>query len=142
ELSYNINWTDKDNLLATIEEDHILALNFREVNRSEVTVTASDPYGQTISQTFEVNAKRVLNVGETNPDVTLCPNPVAEILTVKTQTELSGSFKLYGIGGRKTAEGQFENGSFTISFCDQQSGVYILKIITENSQKTFRVIKK
>ncbi|MCG8476745.1 MAG: hypothetical protein MI784_14865, partial [Cytophagales bacterium] len=98
ELSYNIHWTDKDNLLATIEEDHILALNFREVNRSEVTVTASDPYGHIISQTFEVNSKRVLNMGETSPDVTLSPNPVAEILTVKTQTELSGSFKLYGIG--------------------------------------------
>lgn len=72
---------------------------------------------------------------------TLFPNPVTNTLTISTTTAFD-SFEIYTVTGKKVINKKVENSSESIDVHNLASGVYILKVISENSILQRKFIKR
>lgn len=79
-------------------------------------------------------------------DINVYPNPAKDILQVQLPKAAPYNLEvlLFDISGRQLSEYILEKGSqqFTMSFRQQVSGTYFLKISTSGSSETFRIIKE
>jgi len=80
-------------------------------------------------------------------NVQLSPNPVEEICTLALSLpqETSIIIQLFDINGRliKTESSKQLKGqsNYTLNFSELKSGLYLLKVIAEGGEKTFKVSK-
>ena len=103
-----------------------------------------EQYGYGIPN-FETAYGNVLNVTEQDfiKSISVYPNPISSTFTLKTSSnDLSGlSIQIFNVIGKKVYE---EKGlkSNTINVSELNTGIYILKIMSETQQKTIKLIKK
>jgi hypothetical protein len=80
-------------------------------------------------------------------DVQLSPNPVEEIctLTLSLPQESNLIIQLFDMNGRliKTESSKQLKGhsNYPLNFSELKSGLYLLKVLTEDGEKTFKVSK-
>lgn len=88
---------------------------------------------------FQINGiSNQLNIEDNIEDVTyLYPNPVNNILNINT-THNEYKIEIYTISGQLLLS---DKNTKTIDFSNFNSGIYLLKIISVNKSKTFKVLK-
>lgn len=73
--------------------------------------------------------------------IKIYPNPVTSNLSINSIEKIK-SLELFDIQGRLTASFLENNENVTFDFSDKKTGVYFLKIYTDNAVKTEKVIKE
>lgn len=73
--------------------------------------------------------------------VTLYPNPVKNTLNIKLKDQIEAQARLYDINGRLILEQKLQTLSTPLNLETLQSGMYVLKIATQNSFATKRITK-
>ena len=92
--------------------------------------------------TFNVVEEAVLNTNDvTETQFTLFPNPVTEILNINT-TLTNYNLSLYTIQGQLIETREQLNSQEQFNFSYLASGLYILKLTTENTTETIKIIKE
>ncbi len=76
-----------------------------------------------------------------NKSVAVFPNPVSDILTITSKGNLT-SIQLLDVQGRLIATYLENEEKATINLSDKASGVYFVKIFTENGVKLEKIVKK
>jgi len=113
-----------------------------------VTLTATDEYGNSDTCSFEVTVVEVMGISDNpfnNQTVVLYPNPTNNIVTIMNNSgqTISGVI-ITDVNGRTIDTLQFDSNSqeHIVSFMNYASGVYFVKIFSNESQIVKRVIKK
>lgn len=114
-------------------------------NLEEIFVRIRNPFTDTaITTSFRIaNNAELLNVSESEIiDLSMYPNPVKDALFIETNTSNIESVHVYAINGQLIFTEKF-NGLRTIKvdFSDFNSGMYLLKLISENGITYKRVLK-
>ncbi|VBB47094.1 conserved exported hypothetical protein [uncultured Paludibacter sp.] len=76
-----------------------------------------------------------------NSDVIIYPNPVSNSATIKSNSELK-SISLYDINGRLMMQKALQGLQSDLNISNLSSGIYIVKVQTQNKTFNLRVIKK
>lgn len=83
-----------------------------------------------------------LDVNENEPfSFTIYPNPVKNIQNIKTQLQ-NYSIELFNLQGQPIKSLKHFNGTQSINFEGIVSGIYILKLNSETTSQTFKIIKE
>ena len=78
---------------------------------------------------------------ETNNNVNVYPNPVNDILYIATETEVE-EVVVYDIYGRRqVSEAPSHQGNLAIDVANLKSGIYFVKVRTEEGDIVKRIIK-
>lgn len=72
-----------------------------------------------------------------NEKIQISPNPVLDVVRIKTDSKLKNA-DIISLSGEKIMSSESEN----INLSKLTSGVYILKVFTDKSEQSFRIIKK
>ena len=80
----------------------------------------------------------------TKTNISIYPNPTNNIINVNLgEVNSPTNYSLYSIDGKMIGDNNtVNNNSFSIDLTDMAIGIYILKIKSENSTNTFKIIKK
>ena len=80
----------------------------------------------------------------TKTNISIYPNPTNNIINVNlVEVNSPTNYSLYSIDGKMIGDNNtVNNNSFSIDLTDMAIGIYILKIKSENSTNTFKIIKK
>jgi len=80
----------------------------------------------------------------TKTNISIYPNPTNNIINVNlVEVNSPTNYSLYSIDGKMIGDNNMvNNNSFSIDLTDMAIGIYILKIKSENSTNTFKIIKK
>lgn len=90
---------------------------------------------------FITDAEEVTGTNEIVKDnIKLYPNPVKNHLTIKSDGFID-SIIVYNIYGQKITERLFVTNTETIDFSSFSSGIYLVKVVSESKEKTFKIIK-
>ena len=82
------------------------------------------------------------SVAELDVNFNVYPNPVNDKLYIATESEIE-EVAVYDIFGRRqVTETPSHQGNVTIDVADMKSGVYFVKVVTENGEAVQRFIKK
>lgn len=73
--------------------------------------------------------------------VTLYPNPVKNTLNIKLKDQIEAQASLYDVNGRLILEQKLQALNTPLNIETLQSGMYVLKIVTQNSFATKRISK-
>ncbi|MBL7885513.1 MAG: T9SS type A sorting domain-containing protein, partial [Flavobacterium sp.] len=76
-----------------------------------------------------------------NTSVSFSPNPVKSNLTI-TSNDTITSVQVFDVQGRLIATQLNNNSSATLDMSMQNSGVYFVKVITENAVKVEKIMKE
>ncbi|MEE1897937.1 CotH kinase family protein [Flavobacterium rakeshii] len=80
-------------------------------------------------------------IPENNPRLfTVYPNPVSNLLYIKSVNNLNAVFSLYALDGKLVSKGDLTNGSIDVSFLEK--GMYILNLSAGETRSVIRIIKK
>ncbi|RZJ59975.1 MAG: T9SS type A sorting domain-containing protein, partial [Flavobacterium sp.] len=88
--------------------------------------------------TFQVLSRNGFQIDNS---VKLFPNPSGGIVTIKADT-LIKSIEFYDVQGRLLQSGTINRNEAVFDITRRNSGLYFLKIITENGSKVEKVIKQ
>lgn len=69
------------------------------------------------------------------------PNPVKNYLTISSLFKITG-YKIYNVLGSKVAEGNSLDRTTTIDITKLNSGLYFVKVFSNNMQSTLKIAKK
>ncbi|MCH9661019.1 MAG: immune inhibitor A [Bacteroidetes bacterium] len=75
-----------------------------------------------------------------NKDFSIFPNPVEDILSITTPLE-NYSIEIFNLQGQLVSKEQNITGSKTIDYSNFASGVYLLKLSSETSSQTFKIVR-
>jgi len=78
-------------------------------------------------------------------NILIYPNPTKGILKVElthTAEENPLTLQLYNMGGKVIINESNVNASIELDLSSQSTGTYLLKIISENGEKTWKIIKQ
>lgn len=106
--------------------------------------TSNSGYSQFFIAKLGLSSSCSLNTLEVSAEdagITLYPNPVVDVLNIKSKNKLE-SFELYSSAGQRISAGKMENYNAVINFNSLTSGVYYIKIRTDKSVVTEKVVKK
>lgn len=80
----------------------------------------------------------------TKTNISIYPNPTNNIINVNLgELTNSANYALYSINGKMIGvDKAVYNNNFTVDLTNVATGVYILKIKSDNSVNTFKIIKK
>lgn len=78
-------------------------------------------------------------------DLRVYPNPTADLVTIHFDNQPFNSgyvFKLYSIAGELMIEGEMDSSDYTVDMTQYNTGTYILKLSSgETELKTYKIIK-
>ncbi len=103
-----------------------------------LTAPADSGYGQ--AEDYTVNVSAVLGTSDLKKtQISVYPNPVKDVLNVSTADKKVMAVEFYSADGKlvKTAKD-----AAAVNTSDLQKGVYIVKVKTSDSEKSFKVIKE
>ena len=111
--------------------------------------TVSNGVGIYFDYNFPVNTEnantvfQALSIGEKHLDssVKIYPNPANDFVNIKASSNIN-SIEMYDVQGRILMTGLYNEASATLDLSRQSSGIYYLKIKTEEGSKVEKVIKK
>lgn len=121
-------------------------LSFKALNNPNLTCINVDDTAYSTANWTDIDAQTVfsedcsaLSVDEfdLNAAVSVYPNPTSEILNINSQLTLE-KLELFTVLGRKILETDTD----IINMSDLQSGIYLLKIYSENNTTTKKIIKQ
>ncbi|MFD2914812.1 T9SS type A sorting domain-containing protein [Psychroserpens luteus] len=75
-------------------------------------------------------------------EFSIYPNPVLNQLTIKTPSEFNGTIEIIDINGKRVYNQNWSSNLITIDVSMLNSGVYILKILDDNTLIIKRIIKQ
>ena len=75
-------------------------------------------------------------------EFSIYPNPVLNQLTIKTPSEFNGAIEIIDINGKRVYNQNWSSNLITIDVSMLNSGVYVLKILDDNSIIIKRIIKQ
>ncbi|MFP3596036.1 DUF5074 domain-containing protein [Chryseobacterium sp. SIMBA_029] len=124
---------------AVINDNDELVLTPLASGTSNIVISFNSN-GKTVEKTLVVNATTsTLATAEVKKlEFSIYPNPVADILTIKTQEKVL-NVSLYDASG-KLINTEFNNGQINVSMLPK--GMYILKAVTDKAVYQQKVIKK
>jgi hypothetical protein len=92
--------------------------------------------------TFSIVEDAVLDIDAVaKTQFTLYPNPVSELLTIKSSLK-NYTLSLFSIQGQLIEKRENLNAQEQFNYSNLASGLYILKLTTENSTETIKIIKQ
>lgn len=99
---------------------------------------------QGVQQAFEISVLGVEDLDETEPSVTVYPNPTADYLTLEVkELDLSSlTFQMFDLQGKLLQNQKIVNNRTNIVMSTLPVSTYFVKVSQENREvKTFRIIK-
>jgi alpha-L-arabinofuranosidase len=123
--------------------------SFAKPNHIQPVVSTVVSEGNILNQVFKSNSVTILKLkdyvdGLSKPiskkSVTVCPNPVSNVLNVNGNISEGTSVKICDTLGRLLLERKIKDGK--VDFSTLNSGLYFLTLLQENSQSTVKVYKK
>jgi hypothetical protein len=110
-----------------------LPLNFH------VTGTDANGCSATASITVLVNACLSVNEEELAPVFRLMPNPAST--EVNIESPVQATWRISDLAGRILLEGNLQPGTQAVNISTLSSGIYLVRLQTQNSERTVRLIK-
>ena len=118
------------------------------IGENEITLTVIDGFGNegtgTVIVTVEdPNNYCALNTTDLSFDasVKIYPNPTDGILTIASSDKKIATGQLYDIGGRLIKEFIINSYDHSLNFSELNSGLYILKLYSENNTLVKQIVK-
>ena len=100
-----------------------------------------------ITQGFQQSRLTVTSVKEIpglKMIISAFPNPTNSHINIKVDGEIENlTFTVYDINGRVVMHGRVESNPTQVSFHQQSSGIYFIRMLKDNQEvKTFRIVKQ
>lgn len=107
---------------------------------SEITNCLPEPKSLIVSDTFD-NSGNTLSNNDFNliGEISIYPNPVNGIIYVKGNIDGLNTIEVYSISGSKIMD--LKNNLGQVDVSQLQSGIYFLKLFSDDTSKTLKVIK-
>lgn len=112
-------------------------------NGGAITVgSGGDDFGDSESITFTNTSLSATNFGL--DAISLYPNPTKDVLNISVPSELGNktSYEVINYLGQSVVKSNSSNSNFTVNTSNFASGVYFIKLQTENGAKTLKFIKE
>ncbi|MCX2742267.1 T9SS type A sorting domain-containing protein [Mangrovivirga sp. M17] len=116
-----------------------------QTGSSVVTVTAVDPFGETVSTSFNIVVEDdFLGIQEELSSIIIYPNPVEKRLTLdmSRQNEIPNQIAIYNSGGQLVDQFQNYNPIKSLDIGDYTPGIYIIQFISDSEKLFKRFIKR
>jgi hypothetical protein len=96
------------------------------------------------SKTITVNLCTGVEEFNNNSTISIYPNPVSSELNVSLESSLinTSSIELYDMIGNLIITQKVISNTTTLSFFSLAKGIYTIRVISDNNQKAFKVIKE
>ena len=137
---------DTDNSSFTITNDKLKSgevFDFETKSSYSIRVQTDDGNGGTFSKSFTISitdSQLSIDDEKLNKSLKFYPNPVSDILTIKSETITIDKVEIYSILGKKTKK---INSNFSsISTNDLPKGIYIITVYSEKGVTTRKLIKR
>ena len=125
-----------DSTLATI-----VAGELTGVKAGVVTVIATSTDGTNVFDNYEVEVyEKPSGIGTVNYDVQVYPNPVKNQLFINSQ-DFTGTYNLYNAVGQVVISGSLSTDR-TIDVSGLNTGMYLLKLTSLNSESIIKILKE
>ncbi len=83
------------------------------------------------------------SISEANKEnIKVFPNPTSDMVTIINQSGENGIYTFYSLTGKVLIQGTIDNSSEQVSLNNFPAGIFILKVTTDNSVYTCRIIKR
>ncbi|MCD4792676.1 MAG: lamin tail domain-containing protein [Bacteroidales bacterium] len=115
-----------------------------EVQTLNIKVTATDIFGENISDEFVLNVKNAVSVSNISENIIFVyPNPTTgKIVVEMTGKNISGIIKVTDINGQELINTNINSDRTEIDLSKLASGIYFIEIISNNYTHRERIIKK
>ncbi len=129
----------------------VITENDLELGTSEITVTVNDGQSEnaTTNMTFSLTIENCTSVQDAtlSQKLTLFPNPVIDRLSIEVHSlEETVGYELLDILGSSIAKGELkrqgEAYAGIVEMQEYDSGIYFLKVFTDEDSHTSRIVKK
>ncbi|MCL8536097.1 choice-of-anchor J domain-containing protein [Chryseobacterium gallinarum] len=90
---------------------------------------------------FEVSGNNLSVADVTKHKASVYPNPVKDILTIKSEGKIS-EISLFDLTGKLQKKEKMNSANATINVSDLSTGNYLLKIKEEGKEKIYKIIKE
>lgn len=119
------------------------AIAGKEYQLSAYFVPASGSgFGTLATIYYKVGTLSGLNTISDNADFYISPNPAYSEATVVAPANINNVMVFNMAGGRQNVDVHFNEQSATLNVSSLPSGIYLVTVITDNGNKTLRMIKK
>ena len=135
----NLGPDEKGNVVFKIKTKNSLIIGDSVTNKAEIFFDYNFP----IVTNDAITTFQTLSINEFELDdsIGVFPNPSNDIITIKSNTNIS-SLEIYDLQGRIVSTRVVDENSSTIDISSLKSGVYFFKIKTELGAKVEKVIKQ
>lgn len=119
-----------------------------ESGEYDIKITATDGSDASVSTTFKLTVNFVLSADESLTDVNFYPNPAESSLNLRLDERMHGAIDLimYNQSGRmvrQMALNKIQSSQiFEIDVQNLRKGIYLVKLVNENTTSTFKINKK
>jgi len=101
------------------------------------------------SSGFDLDAVGIINSSATainelnsNTLLNLYPNPVKDVLNIELDKKEEYKYSIFNFNGKKVIEGRFNNANYQIDLNNLKSGIYFLRLSSNKTIITKKVIKQ
>lgn len=124
-----------DNIYYWSQWDNEPGLNLQG---DEDAITDNYILGKVITLTYSDSVYQAINTPAIS--ATVAPNPVMDVVTISSNSKCN--YSIIDINGREVLAGTMQSKSATINVEGLQSGVYFVRLSSENGTTTQKIIKK
>ncbi|MBO5957294.1 MAG: fibronectin type III domain-containing protein [Bacteroidales bacterium] len=138
--SYNVYQGEEK--IATTELPSYTVENLNADTEYCFTVTAVNEVGESEKSAEACGKTKADGIDELTTSLNIYPNPVSDKLYIEAEVEIE-EVVVYDVYGRhQVAEAPSRQGNLSVDVSNLNSGVYFVKVITENGEVVKRFIKK
>jgi len=131
--TFSYNWSNSE---TTEDINNLLPGNY--------SVTVNNEYGCEVSDNYTIGYSSIDN--NKKFDINIYPNPIKDILYInyKLSDSIDASIIIYDILGKIVLEDIIKDskGIKQINTSNLKAGIYFVKVVTDNTYKTFKLYKK
>ncbi|NMM49284.1 T9SS type A sorting domain-containing protein [Marinigracilibium pacificum] len=116
-----------------------------QTGSSLITLTAIDPFGASVSTSFNVNVEQdILGIPEVENSVLVYPNPVSDKLIMDMRNQLIIPYQIVVYNSEGQLMDSFQNNKAikTIDIGHYAGGIYVIQFLSENERFYKRFIKR
>lgn len=120
-----------------------------ESGEIDIKITATDASNASVSTSFKLTVNFVLSAdNERLSKVAFYPNPVSDVLNLELDENMNGNIEMliYNQSGKVVNQSSiyktYSSQSFEVDIQNLRKGIYLVKLINENTTATFKINKK